>query len=245
MEKYQEQLAVKSYHTNQYGKASIGSLFNILIEAAWAHAQVMDWGYDSLKSNNLFWVLSRMYFQVEKYPAWQDKLILNTWSAGTDGMYAYREYIVENDRREVLLWASSAWLILDMETHRIFRLSDFRATFPKYTESNACRNPKRIKPDAHPEAMNYSPVLFSELDINKHFNSVKYLERVLDDYGILFLNAFEPAELEVNYLKEGQAGDQIAVTRTQNTDNEYLNCLVRQSDDADLCVMRIVWRPRK
>ena len=244
MEKYQEELTVKSYQTNQYGKASIGSLFNILIEAAWAHAQVMDWGYDSLKSNNLFWVLSRMYFQVEKYPAWQDKLHLSTWSAGTDGMYAYREYLVENDRGEVLLRASSAWLILDMENHKIFRLSDFRATFPKHVDSKACRNPKRIKPDAHPEMLNYYPVLFSELDINQHFNSVKYVERVLDDFGIDFLNAYEPAELEINYLKEGQDGDRIAVTRSQMSEKEYLNCLVRESDGADLCVMRIVWRDR-
>lgn len=244
MEKYQEELTVKSYQTNQYGKASIGSLFNILIEAAWAHAQVMDWGYDSLKSNNLFWVLSRMYFQFEKYPAWQDKLHLSTWSAGTDGMYAYREYLLENDRGEVLLRASSAWLILDMENHKIFRLSDFRATFPKHVDSKACRNPKRIKPDAHPEMLNYYPVLFSELDINKHFNSVKYVERVLDDFGIDFLNAYEPAELEINYLKEGQDGDRIAVTRTQISENEYLNGLVRESDGADLCVMKIIWRPR-
>lgn len=244
MEKYQEQLAIKSYHTNQYGKASIGSLFNILIEAAWAHAQVMDWGYDNLKSNNLLWVLSRMYFQVEKFPDWQDKILLSTWSAGTDGMYAYREYVLENEQGEVLLRASSAWLILDMETRKIFRLSDFRATFPKHADPKACRNPKRIKPDFHPEEMNFYPVLFSELDINKHFNSVKYVERVLDDFGIDFLNSYEPAELEVNYLREGQAGDQIAVTRTRLSENEYLNCLVRESDGADLCVMRIVWRER-
>jgi medium-chain acyl-[acyl-carrier-protein] hydrolase len=244
MEKYQEQLSIKSYHTNQYGQASISSLFNILIEAAWAHAQVMDWGYDSLKSNNLFWVLSRMYFQVEKYPAWQDQITLNTWSAGTDGMYAYREYILENDKGEVILRASSAWLILDMETRKIFRLSEFRDTFPKRIDPNACRAPKRIKPDIHPENLNYFPVLFSELDINKHFNSVKYMERVLDDFGIDFLNSNEPAELEVNYLKEGQAGDRIAVTRTQLSESENLNCLVRESDGADLCVMRIVWRER-
>ena len=244
MEKYQEQLAIKSYQTNQYGTASIASLFNILIEAAWAHAQVMDWGYDSLKSNHLFWVLSRMYFQVEKYPVWQDQIILSTWSAGTDGMYAYREYIVENEKGEILLRASSAWLILDMETRKIFRLSDYRSTFPKRIDANACRNPKRIKPDIHPEAMVFYPVLFSELDINQHFNSVKYVERVLDDFGIDFLNANEPAEFEVNYLKEGQAGDLIAVTRTQTAKNEYLNCLVRESDGADLCVIRIVWRPR-
>ena len=245
MEKYQEQLSIKSYHTNQYGQASISSLFNILIEAAWAHAQVMDWGYDSLKSNNLFWVLSRMYFQVEKYPKWQDEITLNTWSAGTEGMYAYREFILENDKGEVILRASSAWLILDMETRKIFRLSEFRDTFPKRIDANACRNPKRIKPDIHLEPLNYYPVLFSELDINKHFNSVKYVERVLDDFGIDFLNNHEPAELEVNYLKEGQAGDAIAVTRTQLTESENLNCLVRESDGVDLCVMRIVWRARR
>lgn len=245
MEKYHEELTIKSFQTNKYGKASIASLFNILIEAAWAHAQVMDWGYDSLKSNNLFWVLSRMYFQVEKYPAWQDKILLSTWSAGTDGIYAYREYILKNESGEVLLRASSAWLILDMENRKIFRLSDFKATFPKRIEAGACRNPKRIKPDIHPENLNYYPVLFSEIDINQHFNSVKYVERVLDDFGVDFLNAHEPAELEVNYLKEGQAGDRIAVTRTQLSESEYLNCLVRESDGVDLCAMRIVWRERK
>lgn len=244
MEKYQEQLAIKSYQTNQYGKASIASLFNILIEAAWAHARIMDWGYESLKNNNLIWVLSRMYFQVKKYPEWQDEITLSTWSAGTDGMFAYREYILENQHGELLLRASSAWLILEMGTRKIFRLSDFRTTFPKYVDSMACRNPKRIKPDIHSAKMNFYPVLFSELDINKHFNSVKYVERVLDDFGIDFLNEYEPAELEVNYLKEGQAGDYLAVTRTQLSENEYLNCLVRKSDGADLCVMRIVWRPR-
>lgn len=245
MEKYQEQLAIQSYHTNQYGQASISSLFNILIEAAWAHAQVMDWGYDSLKSNNLFWVLSRMYFQVEKYPDWQDQITLNTWSAGTDGVYAYREYIVENERGEILLRASSAWLILDMENHKIFRLNDYRTTFPKRIDANACRAPKRVKADIHTEKLNFYPVLFSDLDINKHFNSVKYVERVLDDFGIDFLNIHEPAELEVNYLKEGVAGDRIAVTRTELAENEFLNCLVRESDGADLCVMRIVWRERR
>ncbi len=244
MEKYQQQITIKSYQTNQYGKASISSLFNIMLEAAWAHAQVMDWGYYSLKSNNLFWVLSRMYFQVEKYPAWQDRITLNTWSAGTDGIYAYREYIVEDEQGAVILRASSAWLILDMESHKIFRLSDYKTTFPKLVNSNACRNPKRIKPGVHSEKLNFYPVLFSELDINKHFNSVKYVERVLDDYGIDFLNSHEPSELEVNYLKEGVAGDRIAVTRTQISENEYLNCLVRESDGVDLCVMRMVWRER-
>ena len=182
---------------------------------------------------------------MEKYPAWQDEITLNTWSAGTDGMYAYREYILEDGNGNIILKASSAWLILDMDSRKIFRLSDYKTTFPKRIDANACRNPKRIKPVVHSEELNFYPVLFSELDINKHFNSVKYVERVLDDFGIDFLNVHEPAELEVNYLKEAVAGDSIAVTRTQLSENESMNCLVRESDGVDLCVMRMVWRERK
>jgi acyl-ACP thioesterase len=245
MEKFQETLTIKSYQTNQFGQASIASLFNILMEAAWAHAQVMDWGYDDLKNKNLLWVLSRMYMQIEKYPAWQDLIRLSTWSAGTDGIYAYREYHVENEKGDVILKASTAWLILDMNSRKIFRLSDFRNTFPKRIEANACRNPKRIKPDVHSDELVFSPVLYSELDINRHFNSVKSVERVLDNYGIDFLNIYEPAEIEINYLKEGQAGDSIAVTCTQLAENEYLNCLFREADSVDLSAMRIVWRSRE
>jgi acyl-ACP thioesterase len=245
MEKFQETLTIKSYQTNQFGQASIASLFNILMEAAWAHAQVMDWGYDDLKNKNLLWVLSRMYMQIEKYPAWQDLIRLSTWSAGTDGIYAYREYHVENEHGDVILKASTAWLILDMDSRKIFRLSDFRNTFPKRIEANTCRNPKRIKPDVHSDELIFSPVLFSELDINRHFNSVKSVERVLDNYGIDFLNIYEPAEIEINYLKEGQAGDSIAVTCTQLAENEYLNCLFREADSVDLSAMRIVWRSRE
>ena len=52
MEKYQEKIIIKSYQTNQYGTTSIAALFHIMLEAAWAHAQIMDWGYDDLKNNN-------------------------------------------------------------------------------------------------------------------------------------------------------------------------------------------------
>jgi acyl-ACP thioesterase len=61
-----------------------------------------------------------MYIEVEKYPAWQDEITLNTWSAGTDGMYAFREFILTDKSGGLILRASSAWLILDMENKRVF-----------------------------------------------------------------------------------------------------------------------------
>ncbi len=244
MQKYIQKINIGSYHTNQYAQVSVTSLFNFMLEAAWSHAQVMEWGYDHLKSNHMFWVLSRVYFEIEQFPTWQDQITLNTWSAGTDGMYAYREFILENEKKEVILRASTAWLILNLETKKIFRLRDFRDTFPKLENQNACRNPKRIKPQEHSAALNYQPVLFSELDVNKHFNSVKALERVLDQFGIEFLNQFELSTIEINYLKEGLAGDSLAVDTTQLDENCYSTTIVRESDGIDLCCMVTNWRKR-
>ncbi|WP_299579878.1 acyl-ACP thioesterase domain-containing protein [uncultured Sunxiuqinia sp.] len=245
MNKYSQKITIGAYHTNQHAQASVTSLFNVMLEAAWAHAQVMEWGYEDLKSNNMFWVLSRVYFEIEKYPEWQDQITLNTWSSGTDGMYAYREFILENEQQEVLLRASTAWLILNLENRRIFRLRDLRNSFPRLEAPNVCRNPKRIKPHARSGELSFQAVLFSDLDVNKHFNSVKYLERVLDGFGIDFLNTFELAQLEINYLKEGLAGDKLAVDTISVSDSSFSSTIVRESDGLELCSMLTHWRKRR
>ena len=244
MEKYIQKIDIQSYHTDQYGKASICSLFHFMLEAAWSHAQVMDWGYDQLQSHHMFWVLSRMYVIVEKYPVWQDKITLNTWSAGTDGIYAYREFIIEDENKEVLLRANTAWLILDIETKKIVLLKEYINTFPRYMETSACREPERLRPGKNAEQLRFLPILFSELDINKHFNSVKALERVLDHFGIEFLNQYEPETIEVNYLKEGLAGDSLAVSVRQTGENSYQSSIIREKDLVNLSNMKICWRPR-
>ncbi len=245
MEKYLQKINVLSYHSDQHGKASICSLFRYMDEAAWAHAQVMDWGYDQLQSNNMFWVLSRMYIIVEKYPSWQDLITLTTWSAGSDGIYAYREFLMEDQNGNVLLRANTAWLILDITTKKIVLLRDHIDTFPRNEKERACRQPERIRPGKSAGSLEFYPVRFSDLDINKHFNSAKALERVLDHFDTDFLNTHETASIEVNYLKEGFAGDRLAVFTEQTEPNSYHSTIIRESDRANLSTMKITWRLRK
>ncbi|MGV8136870.1 MAG: acyl-[acyl-carrier-protein] thioesterase [Mangrovibacterium sp.] len=244
MEKYTQKINIQSYHTDQYGKASVCSLFNFMLEAAWAHAQVMEWGYDQLQNHHMFWVLSRMYIIIEKYPSWQNQITIHTWPAGTDGMYAYREFIIEGENGEVVLRANTAWLILDIHTKKIILLKEYIHTFPRYAGTSACREPERLRPYKNAEHLSFSPILFSELDINKHFNSVKALERVIDHFGIIFLNQYEPETIEVNYLKEGLAGDSLAVSSLQTGDGNYQSSIIRETDLVTLSSTKIHWRPR-
>lgn len=242
MIKHQKEFAIHSYETNRYGNASLSSIFNFLIEIAWEHAQVLDWGFDALKRNNYFWVLSRMYIKIEKYPRWQDKVTVKTWPTGTESIYAFREYEVINPEGEVIIRASSAWLILDLDTKRIIRPDSLSDSFQKFAQHKICRYPDRFKANGKAEDLQFSPVLFTDLDINQHFNSVKFVERALNFYGIDFLNENIVSEIEVNYLKEGMPEDSIAVSLIQISENEDMVSLVRESDQIDLCIMKITWK---
>ncbi len=242
--KYEKEFVVHSYEVNRFGQASLCSIFNFLNEIAWEHAQKLNWGFDALKNHHLFWVLSRISLQIEKYPKWQEKFTLHTWPRGTDGMYAYREFRGESSTGETIFRASSAWLILDLDTKRIFRLGNLRDEFPNLTDEMDIERPEKIKLQGHSSELSFEPVHFTDIDVNQHFNSVRFVERALNRIGIDFLNQHEAQQMEVNYLKEGLPEDRLAVSRTNITDSEDLITLVRESDEADLCAIRIKWRQR-
>jgi len=244
MEKYTETIQIHSFQTNQFAEASIPSIFNHMLEAAWAHAQTLDWGYDLLQKHHMFWVLSRLYVEIKKLPKWQDTITLNTWSAGTDGMYAYREFILTDEKGETILTANTAWLILDTESKKIVMLRDQKDTFPRFSGHGICREPKRLRHKVDKSDLTYKPVKYSDIDINHHFNSVKALERILDDYGIEFQNAYAPETIEINYLKEGLPGDHLAVVKDWAEDEKYQSTIVREDDGAELSTFEIVWKKK-
>ncbi|MDX9882537.1 MAG: thioesterase [Prolixibacteraceae bacterium] len=242
--RYRKDFTIHSYETNRFGKASLASVFNFLIEIAWEHAQTLDWGFDALRSNHLFWVLSRIYIQAEEYPEWQEKITIETWPTGTEGIYAFREYAIKNEQGKIIISASSAWLILDLESKRIIRSDSLTNNFQKFAQERICRYPAKIKTNGKSGNLVFTPANFTDIDINQHFNSVRFVERALNFFGIDFLNKHKVNEIEVSYLKEGMPEDSIAVSRVPVSENEDMISLIREADRTDLCIMKIKWIPR-
>ncbi len=241
--RYRNDFIVHSYETNRFGYASLSSIFNFLIEIAWEHAQKLEWGFDALKKDNYYWVLSRVYIQIDKYPKWQDKITIETWTTGMEGIYALREFAIADADNNIIVRASSAWLILDMESKRIIRPDSLTPDFQKFAEDKKCHYPAKIKINSPNNNLIYAPVEFTDLDVNQHFNSVKYVERALNSFGIELFNQKEISEIEVNYLKEGLPGDLLAVSKVSLSEKEDVISLLREADGAVLCTMKVFWKP--
>ena len=92
--RFEKEYRVHVYETGPDGRLNLYSLFNYLQDIASDHAVKLGFGRDDLMRDNRFWVLSRMYAEISEWPKWEDNIIVKTWPAGTDKLFALRNYEV-------------------------------------------------------------------------------------------------------------------------------------------------------
>ena len=234
----------KSYHINRFGNLSTSFLFYHMQEIAGEHALKLGFGYDELHENQLFWVLSRIKVKIARRPKWREEFNVTTIARGTDGFMGYRDFIFTDKNGEDIVQATSSWLAINLQTKKIQRLTMLQK-FPDYKESIFGVNPPKVKSPKGNSNLEYSPALFNEIDINQHFNSGRYIERVLDSFGFSFHEKYELAEFEINFSKEGMPGDLLGVKKEQIDASSYLCSVVRQADEVELIKTKLVWKERK
>lgn len=239
--KHKNHLQTKSYFINRFGKLSTSYLFYQMQDIAWEHANILGFGYDTLMKDQQFWVLSRLLVKIDRRPVWGENFTLETWSRGTDGFYGYRDFNFVDEAGKNIVQATSSWLVINAETKRIVRLTDFK-NFPKYEESVFGENAGKVNSPHSNSDLYFTPVLFNEIDINQHFNTGRYIERIIDSYNFDFHEKNELIEFEINFLKEGLPTDRLAVKKDFVDKQNHLCSVVRESDGVDLIRIRLGWK---
>jgi acyl-ACP thioesterase len=242
--KHINKLSTKSYFIDRTGKLSASFMFYQMQDIAWEHANVLGFGFDKLRKEQQFWVLSRLLVKINRRPRWAENFTLETWSRGTDGFYGYRDFNFVDDNNTIIAQATSSWLVLDTATKRIIRLSEF-TDFPKYEESVFGENAGKVKAPQSEAELQFTPVLYNEIDINQHFNTGRYIERIIDSYDFEFHARNELVEYEINFLKEGMPNDKLAVKKQFIDTTNHLCSVVRETDAVELIRARLVWNGKK
>jgi len=241
--KHSNSLRITSYHINRTGETSLPFLFWYMQEIAWEHAHKLGFGFDHLRQDRLFWVLARLHVKLKRRPRWTEKITLDTWSRGTDGFFAYRDFQFLDSERQEIITATSSWLVLDLDSRRIQRLRQLQ-NFPEYRESILGANPEKVEPAAKGDSLEFTPVPFNDVDINQHINSGRYLERLDNSYTPEFQYEHNLKEIAVNFIKEGMPEDLLAVRKQLLSSQEHLCSVTRQSDEADLIRARLLWEEK-
>lgn len=244
---FEKEYRIHVYETGPDGRLNLYSLFNYMQDIASEHAIRLGFGRDDLMRDNRFWVLSRVYAEIDLWPLWEETIIIKTWPNGTDKLFALRNYEVRYPDGKHIASGTSSWLILDMTTKRVQRPDSILSAYNPnlHKEASVIRYASKLENDCHDgQATPSYKIKISDLDVNLHTNNVRYLNWVCDTYDLEFTMNNEPHSAEINYLAESKYNEEVIIrSSSENGNNKYFShSISRTSDNKELCRLRLEWR---
>jgi len=261
---WSEPIAIHSYDVDFSRQAGVEALCLYFLEAAWNHAEVLGFGFSHLARDHKLWVLSRLLLEFEAYPRWGEKLMLNTWPRGAQSIFALRDFELLDATGKRMAGGSSAWLILDVASRRPQRVEKFLTAITPVTKQATGRDPAKLpapraafspqqaaKSQTTPTLLQTEVcavvppwmVRYSDVDLNGHVNSARYLGWLMDSYPPEWHQRLAPRQLEVNYLAESHQGDTLWLETQQIGPQEFLHAIFK-ADQQETCRARIQWGDR-
>ena len=195
-----------NFHTASYdvgvnGEISLMSLLRYFQEAAFEHANNLGVGYNVLQEQNIFWVLSSMWLEIENsLPGFDEQITVKTWPRGVNKLYALRDFQLFHKDKQVAK-ATSQWLLVDVKSKRIVRPERFTDGIP-FSEKRVFNDDfSPVEPIKEKKITEERQVRYSDLDINRHVNNIRYVEWILDTVNEHF-DSININCLKIHYLSE-------------------------------------------
>ena len=222
--KYNYEYKIKYQEVDDRKKLRLYDLENYLLEVAGTVADELDFGIAKLHPMGLTWILTRLSVEMNELPGPCERIRIETWIESNAHMLSTRNFRIYTsphpspkeretsplggDGREV--WTligqcKSVWAVLDMEKREIVNIFD-DPMFENCVDGEVIDMPRvRMTTIPEPTGVAAHKVLYSDLDYNRHCNSCKYLQTMLDTYLPDYYG--RKVRLDINYSKEAMSGE--------------------------------------
>jgi len=235
------------FHIESYGcdfteKATITMISRFLLDAASIHARQLEFGYEQISKDNIAWVLSRLSVQMEEYPGFNQDITVETWIETVSRFITQRCFRIINQSGETLGYARTVWAGIDIQTRHPVDLIAWRPNMSDYIETEKqCPIEKlnKIPPINEMTSDREYTVRYSDIDINKHVNSAKYIEHTINVFDLSLFREKFIRKFEMMFLAEGMFGDKLNLYVQNPTENEYL--VDMKKSEESVCRSRIIW----
>ena len=205
---------VEPFQEDYTGRLSWGVLGNLLLRCASLHSAHYGFGYNRAEEDAYAWVLSRLVIELDEMPRTGEQFTVETWVGRIYRLFSDRPYAVRAADGRVLGYALSVWALIDKATRRPVDLEQMAD--PEFRRSlvgdRPCpvQPPRRIRVKAAAPTATYT-ARYTDIDINGHFNSIRYLELVLNLFPKERYATHRVARVEMAYSSETYCGETLSL----------------------------------
>lgn len=207
----------------------IGHLGNNLLNAADFHSNDRGYGVNYLNSVNKTWVLSRLSVELDKFPAIYEDFVVETWIDSVMRYFTNRNFKITNKDGYVYGYGKSIWAMIDTTTRQpVDILKTSNETISEYLEAdyaNPIKKSSRVKLDDDLKLQQSILTTYSDIDINGHVNSIKYIEHILDLFPIEYYKKYRIKKFDIAYIMESHNNDKLNFYTNIDSINECNNAV--------------------
>ncbi len=192
----------------------LAQLLGYLLHAAGMNARENGFGTDALLEKDRAWVASRLAMEVSYYPKAHEDFQIETWVEDFGRVFTTRNFRINREDGSPMGAGTSVWCMIDLSARKAVDLGDtdysaFVTGIPSLIEK-----PARI-PVLVGEPVSRHRVKYSDLDFNKHTNSTKYVEWMVDLFPLDLFVSTNVRRLDINYINEAVYGETVEIIRQQ------------------------------
>lgn len=237
------EFTVDAYLSDFRGKATLPMIGGFMLQAATKHAEERGFGYSAMTLRQRVWVLSRMAIEIFEYPTNDTVMAIKTWVASVNRLFTERFFSFENAEGKEIGFAKSLWASIDIKTRKPANVLEIEDLVNFIDEQKECPiqglSKIPILKDNYDENTEFI-VKYSDIDINKHLNSMKYIEHFVDFFNIDMFKKKEIRRFEINYLSEGKYGSKIQVLKSKESESDFI--LEMKDGNTIVSATRITWK---
>ena len=199
------------FHVDFTGRLTMGVLGNHLLNCAGFHASDRGFGIATLNEDNYTWVLSRLAVELDEMPYQYEDFSIQTWVENVYRLFTDRNFAIIDKEGKKIGYARSVWAMISMNTRKP---ADLLALHSGSIVDYVCDEPCPIEKPSRIKVASKEPVAalvakYSDIDINGHVNSIRYIEHILENIVYLELirrgyhvSIGKVGELEVDFVAE-------------------------------------------
>lgn len=230
------------FHADFTGHLTMSVLGNHLLNCAGFHAADRGFGIASLNENHYTWVLSRLAVELEEMPYQYEPFSIQTWVENVYRLFTDRNFAILNRDGKVVGYARSVWAMISMETRKPADLLTLHGgSITDYVCNKECPIEKagRIKVAETTIPVEYQ-TKYSDIDINGHVNSIKYIEHILDLFPIEIFKEKRIKRFEMAYVAESYYGDVLSFYKEEVNENTY-DIEVKKNGKEIVCRSKVIF----
>lgn len=236
---------IRTYEIDNQKRASVPALINLLHEAAMQNVINLGVSVWHLEPLRLAWVLLRMQVSVSRMPVLGETIRIITYPAGFERLFTYRDYKVYDEKDEMIAWASSSWVLMDIESRSLARIPEFILEFRSNMPEPSTCLPRPIGgmpkwEELQPQNLHFR-VNWHDLDFNLHATNSMFVKWMVESLPEDTLLNSALQWMDIQYKAEILWKEELLSQVYQQEDGAFLHRLVRVSDHKELAVGMTKW----